>query len=110
MPLPNAEHAEVDIRKLRDYCLSQEHPRGKHKARVFASALGMTAKDAETLRTGLLHAVQTLEAVLDMVDVYGTRYVLDFTLQGPTGTAGIRSNWIIRTGDDIPRFVTCYVL
>lgn len=26
--------------KLTGYCLNPEHPRGKHKARVFASALG----------------------------------------------------------------------
>jgi hypothetical protein len=31
MKLPNAERAFVDVRKLRDYCLSGEHPRGQHK-------------------------------------------------------------------------------
>ena len=35
MKLPNAEQAFVDVRKLRDYCFSTEHPRGQHKARVF---------------------------------------------------------------------------
>lgn len=30
----------VDIAKLRDYCLNPLHDEGKHKARVFASALG----------------------------------------------------------------------
>lgn len=38
MKLPNADRAVVDLRKLRDYCLSQEHPRGQHKARLFKSA------------------------------------------------------------------------
>lgn len=32
MHIPNAEQAVVDIRKLREYCLSMTHPRGKHKA------------------------------------------------------------------------------
>ncbi|MFO1429687.1 MAG: hypothetical protein U1F76_06045 [Candidatus Competibacteraceae bacterium] len=50
MRIPNAEHATVDIRKLRDYCLNPQHPEGKHKAWLFAAALGMTDADAEPLR------------------------------------------------------------
>lgn len=62
MPMPNAERAVVDIRKLRDYCLNPMHDEGQHKARVFATALGMTADDAEDLRVFLLQAVQTSDA------------------------------------------------
>jgi hypothetical protein len=40
MKLPNAESAIIAIEKLRNYCLDPEHPRGKHKARVFSSVLG----------------------------------------------------------------------
>lgn len=36
MKLPNGEGAIVELAKLRDYCLSQSHPRGRHKARVFS--------------------------------------------------------------------------
>jgi len=50
MKLPNAEHAIVDIAKLQDYCLDDEHPIGKHKARVFKHVLGLTRADAWTLR------------------------------------------------------------
>jgi hypothetical protein len=32
MKLSNPENAVADVRKLRDYCLNPEHPRGKHKA------------------------------------------------------------------------------
>ena len=53
MKLPNGDRAIVDIAKLRDYCLNPEHPRGKHKARVFAAALGFTVDDAEKLRAAL---------------------------------------------------------
>lgn len=52
--LPNAGRAVVDIRKLRDYCLNPWHEDGKHKARVFASALGLGELDAEWLRDQLL--------------------------------------------------------
>ena len=35
MKLPNGERAIVDTRKLLEYCLNSEHPRGRNKARVF---------------------------------------------------------------------------
>ena len=57
MKLPNAERAVVDVRKLRHYCLNNEHPRGQHKARVFRSALGWTAEQAEDVQRRLLEAV-----------------------------------------------------
>lgn len=44
--IPNAARAIVDIEKLRDYCLNPEHPRGRHKARVFARRLGLYVRDA----------------------------------------------------------------
>jgi hypothetical protein len=56
MKLPNGHRAIVDITKLRDYCLNTNHEEGKHKARVFASALGVRAADAEWLREQLLKA------------------------------------------------------
>jgi hypothetical protein len=46
----------VDIAKLRDYCLNLNHEDGKHKARVFASALGLRQGDADWLRDRLLEA------------------------------------------------------
>src|SRR5690348_6067559 len=85
MRLANADRAIVDIAKLCDYCLSTEHLRGRHKAHVFAAALGLTAADAEQLRGGLLQAVRTEEAVPTGQDEYGQRYVLDFTMSGPAG-------------------------
>jgi hypothetical protein len=56
MKLPNAERAVVDVRKLREYCLNAEHPRGQHKARVLKSALGWTADQAEDVRRKILEA------------------------------------------------------
>jgi hypothetical protein len=41
MKLPNAEKAFVDIEKLSGYCLNTAHERGKHKARLFSSVLGL---------------------------------------------------------------------
>jgi hypothetical protein len=54
MKLPKPEKAYLDLAKVRDYCLNPEHPRGRHKARVFEEALGLTAEHAEELRDALL--------------------------------------------------------
>ncbi len=45
-----------------------------------------------------------------IVDGFGARYVLDFQLTGPKGSATVRSAWIVRIGEDFPRFTSCYVL
>lgn len=111
MRLPNGDRVVVDIAKLQDYCLSSSHPRGRHKARVFASRLGYGARDAEILRELLLEAAAHRDdAVASETDHFGQRYVLDFWVSGPHGRARIRTAWIVRRGEDFPRFATCYVL
>src|SRR4051794_1746379 len=99
MNLPNAERAIVDVRKLRDYCLSTEHFRGRHKARVFESALGFTAADAEELREILLTAARTESCTATEHDEFGQRYIVDLAVSGPAGGATVRSTWIIRVGE-----------
>ncbi len=109
MKLPNGAWAVVDFAKLRDYCLSPDHPRGKHKARVFAATLGLTLDHVEELRSALLVAAGMEEATPTDLDAYGQRYVVDFTMRGPKGEATVRSSWIVRAGD-FPRLTSCYVL
>ena len=108
--LLNPENAVVETRKLRDYCLSPEHPRGKHKARVFASALGLTVDDSQELRRALLAAALSEEALVAEEDQYGQRYMLDFEMSTEAGSAIVRSGWIVRSGEDFPRFTSCWVL
>ena len=109
MRLPNGARAIVDIRKLSDYCLNADSPRGRHKARVFSAALGLTAGDASKLRTKLLEVARTGEAELGELDAYGQRYTMDFTMVTAVGTATIRSGWIVIRGKKEPRLTTCYV-
>jgi hypothetical protein len=110
MKLPGGEDAIVDMAKLRDYCLSSTHLVGPHKARVFQSALGLTAADAMHLQAALKSAARGQEAVVGISDIYGTRYIIDFELQWTEKVAIIRSSWIIRTSETAPRFLTCYIL
>ena len=109
---PSFSEIFVDIAKLRDYCLSETHPRGRHKARVFRSRLGWTAADSEFLRQLLLDAAtgRQNELVATEADEFGKRYVLDFSIRTADGSATIRSAWIVLTGDSELRLTTCYVL
>ena len=109
MRIPNGERAVVDLRKIREYCLSPTHPRGRHKARVFASALGLTEADAQRLRKELLRAVVDHDAVPGEVDEYGRRFVIDFEMVGTAGKAVVRSFWIVLAWEDFPRLTSCFV-
>jgi hypothetical protein len=110
MKLPNGELAIVDLRKLRDYCLSKEHLRGRDKARVFSATLGLTADDAQELRVAILEAVLTNPAQPAKADRYGQRFVVDFQFKRGQKTAIVRTCWIIRQDEDFTRLTTCYVL
>ena len=110
MRVPNCERAVVDPGKLQDYCLSPTHPRGRHKARLFAASLGLTQADADELHRTLLSVACNDTAVTGELDAYGQRYVLDFAMSTQSGHATIRSAWIVRSDEDFPRLLTCYVL
>lgn len=110
MRVPNAENAFVDIRKLTDYCLNQNHEIGKHKAQVFKSALDLDVKDAEKLSEALLFAVRNNKAQAGKFDKYGQRYTVDFELENNNKKATIRSGWIIKTDAKFPSLTTCFIL
>lgn len=109
MKLPNGADAVVEIEKLRGYCLNPHHPRGRNKARVFAS-VGIREADAEELQMHLLRAARDAEATLGTLNEYGQRYTVDFELVRQGRSVRIRSIWIVLTGQDLPRLATCYVL
>jgi len=109
MLLPNGKLAIVDIRKLRDYCLNPDNPRGSAKARVFFRALGVTARDSEMLRARLLEVAATGDAAVGELDLYGQRYTIDFEMETEAGSAELRSAWIILRSESAPHLTTCYV-
>ncbi len=110
MKLPNGNQAIIDPAKILEYCLNPEHDDGRHKARLFQNLVGLTQANADLLFDALRQAAANGDARYDRKDEYGQRYVIDFELTGPKGAAVIRSAWIIRTNEDVPPFVTCYIL
>lgn len=108
--MPNADRAVIDQTKVTDYCLNRNHPRGRHKARVFEAAMGLTIDNANDLIDALKGAAQSDTAELADADEYGERYLVEFEMRGPSGSGQVRSAWIVRCDEDFPRFVSCYVL
>lgn len=107
--LPNAEGAVVAIDKLVDYSLNKFHEVGKHKARVFKSALNLTVNDAEWLRQILVSVAQTHDVTSSKPSAFGMKYVIDFELTHEGLAAIVRSSWIVDEGTDFPRLTSCYV-
>lgn len=108
--LPHGDKAVLDIRKIEDYCLSLAHPRGRHKARVFRDALDVGRDDAAWLRDVLLDVARDGEAIRLPSDIWGSYWSVDATVRRHGKSAVVRTVWIIRTGESVPRFVTCWVL
>ena len=108
--LLNYELAVFDVGKLQNYCLSEMHPRGRHKARVFREALGVSSVDAPWLRTVLLEGIACSEATPRDDDEYGSRWVVDIPVTRGQKTAFVRTLWIIGLENELPRFITCWIL
>lgn len=108
--MPNADRALLDIRKITDYCLSPVHPRGRHKARVFRDALGLSQGDAEWLRTALLAGLRQGDATELSSDELGNRWRVDVPITRLGKSVVVRTVWIVRSSEQVPRFVTCWVL
>lgn len=110
MLIPFAEQAYADDSKFLDYCLNTEHPYGKHKARVFNSALGITAANWKLLRDTVLTAVLLNSASYAGRNGYGETYVVDFDMTHKSKTATVRTSWIIHDNENFPRLTSCYII
>ena len=109
MKLPCGERAIVGDDKLIGYCLNSEHPEGRHKARVFQSLLGLGPEQADILKAALCQAATGESAERVGTTPYGDLYIVDFAMPAKDKTAPVRSVWIIRGGEEVPRLVSCYV-
>jgi hypothetical protein len=107
--LPYGDSAIIDIRKLENYCLDAEHPRGRHKARVFRDALDIGRGDAHWLRDVLLQAIREVDAIEIPANAFGRQWRADVTVTRHQRTVVLRSIWIVRNREQVPRFVTCWV-
>ena len=108
MRLPNSDEAIVPIEKLRDYLLSPRHSIGRFKAAFFAG-LGYTDADSARLEQDLRSQHLVLEAEEVARTPYGRKFLITGPIVGPSGRmATVVSVWVIRSDEDVPRFVTAY--
>ena len=107
--LPNHTNAKVEISKLRDYCLNENHAIGKFKARVFRSALSIGSENADFLKTEILKGLHSFDSVEISSTQYGKRYLVDMIILNFDKRAKIRTVWIIPYDEENPKLISCYV-
>lgn len=110
LKLPHREKASVARSKLTDYLLSETHPVGRWK-RKFFTTVGLNETNVDSLARGLISLANSEELKESIPSPYGTKYIIDGKLEGPSGgIIRVRTVWIIEKGQDTPRFVTAYPL
>jgi len=108
MELPNLDRAQIDSTKLAGYVLNANHPEGRHKARVFRSALGITGAHAGWLADAIRAAAGKAEAVLQAETDWGTIYRVDVEIRRGEHCAKVRTAWLSKL--EKTRLVTCFVI
>lgn len=82
---------------------------GKHKANVFKSALSFEKKDADKLKNIIFEALKSSDAFETFNDMYGIRYTVDIAYSQKNQQINIRTIWIIKSNENYPRLITCYI-
>jgi hypothetical protein len=105
MRIPGADRAIVSREKIVQYLLNVDHPDGGSKAAVLALA-GFSADRPEELELALRSQHLSLTANKGKPSAYGEKYEIVGLLTGPAGRVMVRSIWIIRQGEAVPRLIT----
>jgi hypothetical protein len=108
MLIPNASATIIAEEKLRGYVLMPEHVRGGDKS-AFLMRLGYNREHWQLLEEALRTQHLTLDAREEGSTEWGRMFVIEGPITGPNGRQRmVRSVWIIRHGEENPRFVTVY--
>jgi hypothetical protein len=100
MRLPNAENAVVELGKITEYLLNEEHEDGRGKA-LFLLSFGFLPQSPERLVDALLGLVRTHEVSSLQPSPHGTKYIVDGRLQAPDGRQPVvRTVWMFDHGRD----------
>lgn len=108
--LPRARDATIPTAKLIGYALSTTHERGRHKARVSASALGITADDWRYLHDQILTALSEGEVRSTYVTPFGIAYEVIVMIDGLNGrTVPVVTTWMVSAAAAAPRLTSTWV-
>lgn len=76
----------------------------------FAATLGITQKDSQWLKAEIEQGVLSCEAQRGKPTPFGERCTMECVLSKGENSALLRTAWIIRNGEKIPRLTSCYLL
>jgi hypothetical protein len=109
--LPNFEKAVIPIEKLDEYALNPGHPEGKHKARVFKSALEIERRHAHTLAELIAAGLSKAPAERGQSTEYGDLWTTWQEVTGLNGQSAIITvAWMYKKeAPEIPVLVSCYI-
>lgn len=107
MKLPNGDSAEIPMQKLMGYCLNPNHSKGKHKARVFQSALGITIQNANVLYELIQIAAIEGEVVQQSATEFGQLFKVDWIVTDTD--VELRTIWEITIDNPNPRLVSAFI-
>ena len=108
MRLPYHDKCVVSQRKIVEYLLSDKHPVGRSKARIFRK-LGYSPEDWNRCATDLKAVAERNEVTKKEESPFGTRYVIDGNLKTAEGRDfPVRTVWFIDNESQIPHFITAY--
>ena len=110
MKLLNYEHAVVPRARVVDYLLSDTHRDGQHKA-AFFKRFGFTVAEWERLARVLREHAAEHNVTRVETSPYWQRYIIEGIVRSPDARNPLlRVVWFVESGEDIPRFVTAYLL
>ncbi len=97
--------------KLENYLLNPGHEIGRHKARVFAAALGIHRGDWEYLRDRLKAGIVDASISSARDTPWGRVCEAIIPVEGLNGkTRRVMTVWLVPPLNEPPRFVTGYVV
>jgi hypothetical protein len=107
--LPRAREATIPTAKLVSYALDPSHERGRHKAWVFASALGIATSDWRYLHDQILTKLPEGEVRSTHITPFGIAYEVILMIDGLNGrTAPLVTTWMVAT-NAVPRLTSTWV-
>ena len=90
---------------MEEYCLNPFHPDGKHKAKVFEKALGITQENSVELKELILRSSESGEVIKKQENNFGKIY----RVEGINQKEILCTLWIVHKGDNTPYLTSCFI-
>ncbi|WP_353734986.1 DUF6883 domain-containing protein [Okeania sp. SIO2C2] len=101
----------INPRKLTEYALNPDNPKGANKALMFERHLGFTKDNYELLLEQISTQVLEAEAIFKSRDEHGDRYQVDLEIIGTQEGQKeiVCTGWIVELEINTARLITLYV-